>query len=62
MQIKWRDLHGGIVKNERWERISDAKALEMMRRAEPQWFDYNKLRLSQGIEYVSDKFFLRENQ
>lgn len=49
------------MKNERWERISDNKARDMMRRADPQWFDYNLNRLNDGYEFVADKFTLSKD-
>lgn len=62
MKIKWKDQHGGTIKNERWERINEAKALAMMRRADPQWFEYNLQRLTDGVDFVAERFTLSNEQ
>ena len=61
VKIKWRDQHGGAVKNERCEKISEGKALGMLKRANPADYDWCVTCLNMGDEVPTKNFTLKKD-
>lgn len=61
MQIKWLDKRGGQIKLEKWESISEAKALDMLRRYNAQMFDTHVAWLRRGEDVETKSYVLRDD-
>lgn len=60
MEIKWHDKSGGSVKNERWVKIPEGKAHEMLRRRFPQAIDDILRELRNGREVRCPDYSMRD--
>lgn len=59
-EIKWRDQTYGTKKYEKWEPISEAKMMEMLKRLSAADVDMFRARLARGEEVGNSRYVLRD--
>lgn len=62
IQIKWLDKRGGQLRFEKWENISEGKALEMLKRFAPKEYQSNLHELHEGSDISTDRYVLRNTE